>query len=71
MKTAIYALTRMISLLMGWAIAYGLGWLVDLLINGAKWPVFLVLAAWWTYVAIKYLGPEAQYNRTGVDRRGG
>jgi len=71
MNTAVYALTRIISLLIGWAIAYGLGWLANLVIMGAKWPVFFALAAWWTYIAIKYVGRKADYHRTGIDRRGG
>ena len=71
MKLALYAANRMFTLLVGWAIAWGFGWLVNLLIAGAQWPVFLVLAAWWTFVAIKYVGREAEYNRTGIDRRGG
>jgi hypothetical protein len=71
MKLALYAANRMFTLLVGWGIAWGIGWLVNLLIAGAQWPIFLVLAAWWTYVAIKYVGCEAQYHHTGIDRRGG
>jgi hypothetical protein len=56
---------RLFTLLMGWAIAWGFGWLVNLLIADAQWPVFLVLAAWWTYVAIKDIGREVDFYRKG------
>lgn len=63
MNTAIYAVTRMVSLLIGWGIAYGLSLAADWLIAGAKWFVFIALAAWWTYVSFVYVSREAQRNR--------
>jgi hypothetical protein len=48
MKLAEYAAHRMFRLLIGWGIAWGFGWLVNLLIPGAQWPVFIALAGWWT-----------------------
>jgi hypothetical protein len=54
----------MMSLLVGLAIAWGLAWIADLVIAGAKWPVFIVLAGWWTFVAIKYVGREADRHRS-------
>jgi hypothetical protein len=75
MNTLVYVATRMISLLVGWAIAWGLAWIADFvitgakwpLITGAKWPVFIALAGWWTYVAVKYVGREADRHRARFD----
>jgi hypothetical protein len=67
MNTVVYAASRMMSLLVGWAIAWGLAWIADLLITGAKWPVFIALAGWWTYVAVKYVGREADRHRSRLD----
>jgi hypothetical protein len=55
-----YALARIISLLVGGAIAFGFALLADWLIAGAKWPVFLSLAGCWTYLVIHYVWLEAK-----------
>ena len=55
-----YALARLVSLLLGMAIAFGLALAADWLIAGALWPVFLSLAACWAYVVIAYVWVEAK-----------
>jgi hypothetical protein len=55
-----YALARLVSLLVGAAVAFGLALLADWLIAGAMWPVFLSLAGCWAYVVIGYVWIEAK-----------
>ena len=55
-----YALARLVSLLVGAAVAFGLALLADWLIPGAMWPLFLSLAACWAYVVIRYVWIEAK-----------
>jgi hypothetical protein len=62
-NTLIYAFSRMMSLAMGWLIAYGIAWVADWIISGAKWPVFIALAGWWTYISVVYVSREAKRAR--------
>ena len=48
-----YVSARLISLIVGCAIAYGIGLVANLAIAGFKWPVFLVLAGLWSYTLIR------------------
>jgi hypothetical protein len=55
-----YALARVVSVLVGGAIAFGLALLAAWLVAGAMWPVFLLLAGCWAYLVIDYVRLEAK-----------
>jgi hypothetical protein len=59
-NTFSYALSRMMSLAIGWLVAYGIAALANWLIDGARWPVFIALAGWWTYISVVYVSREAK-----------
>lgn len=59
MHTAIYALTRLILFGFGWSVAALMAVAAELMMTGAKWPIFSVFAAWWTYVCAVYVQGEA------------
>jgi polyferredoxin len=59
MHTAVYALTRLILFGTGWGFAALMALAADFMIAGAKWPIFSIFAAWWTYVCAVYVQGEA------------
>ncbi len=62
MHTGFYTLARLMLYGFGWAIAAVLGFAADSMLAGAKWPVFGILSAWWTFVCSLYVQREAAAN---------
>jgi hypothetical protein len=59
-----YIAARLLGLIVGCAIAYGVGLLADLAIAGFKWPVFLALAGWWSYALVRVMIQELKHGQT-------
>ena len=59
-----YVSARLISLIVGCAIAYGIGLVANLAIAGFKWPVFLVLAGLWSCTLIRVVIEELKHGQT-------
>lgn len=59
MHTGFYTLARLMLYGFGWAIAAVLGFAAESMLTGAKWPVFGILSAWWTFVCSLYVQREA------------
>lgn len=59
LSTTIFAATRLILFGFGWLIAGALALLADLMMGGLKWPVFGVIAGWWTFACAVYVQGEA------------
>ena len=64
MRTAAYALTRLILFGFGWSIAAVLAFAADEWLPGVKWPIFGLAAALWTFICALYIAGEA--NGRGV-----
>jgi len=47
--------TYTLTLSMGMAIAFGIAWLVGLIWQSAKFPVFLIISIWWAWNGWRYL----------------
>jgi membrane protein implicated in regulation of membrane protease activity len=47
-------ITYLLTLLLGCAIAFGVAWLVGLLLPAAKIPVFLILSVAWLWIGWRY-----------------
>jgi len=47
----------------GFAVAFGIGWLVGLVVPCAKLPVFLALSTWWAQTGWRY---QRARNRAGL-----
>ena len=59
MSTTVFAVTRLILFGFGWAVAGALALLADVMMDGLKWPVFGVIAGWWTFACAVYVQGEA------------
>jgi hypothetical protein len=59
MHVATYALARLMLFGFGWGVATLLALSADIMMIGAKWPVFGLIAAWWTYACALYVQGEA------------
>ncbi|OQW54157.1 MAG: hypothetical protein A4S14_01595 [Proteobacteria bacterium SG_bin9] len=67
MHTGFYTLARLMLYGFGWGIAAVLGFAAESMLTGAKWPVFGILSAWWTFVCSLYVQREA--NESTEDRQ--
>ena len=63
MITAFYTAARIVLMMGGWLIALAFGLAADYMLAGAKWPIFVGLGSWWTFVCILYVRNEAERSR--------
>lgn len=68
MLTAFYTAARIVLMVSGWLVALALALAADHLLTGAKWPIFIGLAGWWTLTCIIYMRNEAERSQA-VSRR--
>lgn len=58
MYTAVYALSRMILFGFGWSVAALVALLAEMMLSGVLWPLFVVIAGWWTFACAVYVEGE-------------
>lgn len=63
MVTAFYTAARIVLMGFGWLVALAAGLAADYMLAGAKWPIFVGLGAWWTFLCILYVRGEAERSR--------
>ena len=58
MHTAIYAVSRLILFGFGWTVAAACALLAEMMLSGMLWPLFAVIAGWWTFACAVYIDGE-------------
>ncbi len=58
MYSAVYALSRLILFGFGWAFAALVALLAEMMMAGMLWPLFAVIAGWWTFACAVYVEGE-------------
>ncbi len=59
MYTGIYALSRLILFGFGWTVAAIVALLAEMMMAGMLWPLFAVIAGWWTFACAVYVEGES------------
>jgi hypothetical protein len=60
MWTALHTIVRIFVMAAGWFIALALGQVADMLLTGAKWPIFIGCGSWWTFSCVMWARRDAQ-----------
>lgn len=58
MYTAVYALSRLILFGFGWSVAALTALLAEMMLSGVLWPLFALIAGWWTFACAVYVDGE-------------
>ena len=68
MYTAVYSLSRLILFGFGWAFAALIALLGEMMLSGVLWPLFAIIAAWWTFACAVYVEGEGTVPTSPLDQ---